>query len=308
MKFNKDLAPIVLFVYNRLDHTQLTIESLQKNILAEESELYIYSDAAKNNNSSHMIQEVRNYLKSVNGFKKITIIERKKNFGLAASIIDGVSSIINEYGKVIVLEDDLVTSPYFLQFMNDSLDNYKETKDIFSITGFSFSTKFMNFPKSYLSDIYFHKRPMSWSWATWSDRWSNIDWDVKDYDSFKISIKQQYLFNRGGPDLTRMLKNQMNGKLDSWYIRWSYNAFKQNKYTVYPKISYVNNIGHDNSGVHCSTDEDMIYSHTELNQEKVTNFPKEIKLVGKILNNFNKAFKIKVFQKIKEKLIKIFKK
>ena len=117
-----DLAPIVLFVYNRIDHTKQTLEALLENELANQSEIFIYSDAAKSRNDEIKVAEVREYIKKVSGFKKVTIIQRERNFGLASNIIDGVTNIVNEYGKIIVLEDDLITSPYFLSFMNKGLD------------------------------------------------------------------------------------------------------------------------------------------------------------------------------------------
>ena len=134
-------APIVLFVYNRPWHTQQTVEALQKNKLASESELFIYSDDAKNDDARVSVDEVRKYIDNITGFKKITVIKRDKNWGLASSIIDGVTKIVNKYGRIIVLEDDLVTSPYFLKFMNDSLEVYEKRNDVFSVTGF-------NYPKS----------------------------------------------------------------------------------------------------------------------------------------------------------------
>ncbi len=127
------LSPIVLFVYNRPWHTQKTIEALQKNELASESELFIYSDAAKNETAIHAVEKVRNYIKKTTGFKKITIIERDKNWGLANSIIDGVTTIVNQYEKIIVLEDDLLTSPYFLRFMNEALTFFKENSKLKNI-------------------------------------------------------------------------------------------------------------------------------------------------------------------------------
>ena len=131
------LAPIVLFVYNRPEHTKLTVMALQKNELARESELFIYSDAPKNLDVKVKTDEVRKYIKSISGFKKIIIIEREKNWGLAASIIDGVTKIINEYGKIIVLEDDLVTSSYFLKFMNEALEFYKNEDKVWHISGWN---------------------------------------------------------------------------------------------------------------------------------------------------------------------------
>jgi hypothetical protein len=298
------LAPIVLFVYNRPWHTQQTIEALQKNELAQESELFIYADAAKNENATEKVKEVREYIKTISGFKNITIIERDKNWGLANSIIDGVTKVVNEYGRIIVLEDDLVTSPYFLKFMNEALDIFQDRKDIFSITGFTFSSNFMNLPIDYNEDIYLNIRPMPWSWASWADSWNGIDWEVKDFISFIQDRKKVKKFNRGGTDLTDMLQAQINGKIDSWYIRWSYHAILQNKLTLYPKISFVNNLGHDNSGVHCGHDVNHVYSHNELNLKSDFKLKKDIIINDEIVKKFNKAFDFTIKTKIK-RFIKI---
>lgn len=296
---NQGLSPILLFVYNRPWHTQQTIEALQKNELAPESELFIYSDAPKNSDAKENVEKVRDYIKKIDGFKKITIIERDKNWGLANSVIDGATTILNEYDKIIVLEDDLMTSPYFLNFMNSALETFADRDDIFSITGFSFSSAFMNFQKNYSEDIFLNYRPMSWSWATWKNRWDKIDWDVKDYPDFVSNKTKISTFNKGGTDLSHMLKMQMDGKLDSWYIRWSYHALLQNKLTIYPTLSFVNNIGHDNSGVHCGIDKTNIYSHRELNQNKHFMLNKDIELNNNVISNFNKAFNIKLKSQIK---------
>lgn len=297
---NDKLAPIVLFVYNRPWHTKQTIEALQKNEFAKDSELVIYSDAPKNEDVVEKVHEVREYLQTINGFKKVTVIKREKNWGLANSIIDGVSKIVNKYGKVIVLEDDLVTSPYFLKFMNESLKVFEERKDIFSITGFNFSSSFMKFPKDYNEDIYLNIRPMSWSWGIWKNRWDGLDWEIKDFKDFINNQDKINEFNKGGTDLVNMLKLQMEGKLDSWYIRWVYNSYLNKQYTIYPKISFVNNLGHDNSGVHCSIDNKNIYSHKELNYNSHFVLNKDIILNQKIISSFNKGFNIKFKSKIKK--------
>lgn len=306
---NYSPAPVILFVYNRPEHTKKTIEALKKNNLAAKSELFIFSDAAKNESSEKQVDAVREYLETLKGFKVIHILKRERNYGLAASIIDGVSSILAQYGKVIVLEDDLLTSPLFLQYMNEALDLYQTRKDIFSITGFSFSTKFMQFPEDFQQDIYLNIRPMSWSWATWSDRWKNIDWEVKDFEKFLQDKEEQKLFNKGGTDLTRMLKKQMQGKVNSWYIRWTYHSImKQKAYTVYPRISLVNNIGHDASGVHCQDDPNDVYSHTELNMLETIVFPKQIELDVRIVQNFNKGFNTDYWRILKRKANSLMKK
>ena len=181
------LSPIVLFVYNRPWHTQQTVEALQKNELAKESELFIYSDEAKNEDARKSVNEVRKYIDKIDGFKKITVIKREKNWGLADSIIDGVTKIVNEYGKIIVLEDDLVTSPYFLNFMNEALDKYQTEQKVYSITGYSFSNDVES-----IDSTYFLKLTSAWSWGTWKDKWHSFS---HDKILFNACLEKKYKFN-----------------------------------------------------------------------------------------------------------------
>ena len=301
------LAPIVLFVYNRLEHTKKTVQALQKNELSKESTLYIYSDGPKNNNSEEEVLRLRSYLKEIKGFKEIIIIERDRNYGLANSVINGVDEVIKKHGKVIALEDDLITSTFFLRYMNDALDFYKKNDKIFSVTGFSFSREFLQMTKNH-QNIYFHYRPMSWSWGTWSDRWEKVDWDIKDYHSFIRNKKERKEFSKGGKDLFAMLKYQLEGFIDSWYIRWTYGAFKFKMYTVYPVKSFINNIGHDDSGVHGRKEKDNIFSHTEMVTTYTTKFENEIYLDENIIKRFNKAFEPTNIAKIKIAIKRILRK
>lgn len=243
------VAPIVLFVYNRLEHTMRTIETLKKNNLAEISELYIYSDAPKKQSAAEAVENVRRYLRTIDGFKKITIIEREKNYGLADSIVDGVTNTINHYGEAIVLEDDLLTSENFLCFMNAALQHYKKSKHIFAVTGYTGALPNLH---TYEQDSYLSYRPASWGWATWKDRWDTIDWEISDWQEFIADRKKRKRFNRGGIDMTRMLKHCMQGKNNSWAIRWSYEMYKRDKYCVHPKISKIQNIGFGEEATHCS--------------------------------------------------------
>ena len=183
---NINLAPIVLFVYNRPWHTEQTVKALQKNELAKESELFIYSDAAKNEEQRESVDEIRNYLKKINGFKKVTVIKREKNWGLANSIIDGVTKIVNEYGKIIVLEDDLVTSPYFLKFMNDSLMYYKDEKMVMAISGYSYPIIRQNC--SQINETYYLRITSSRSWPTWSDSWKYFERNIHFINKFYTYI------------------------------------------------------------------------------------------------------------------------
>src|SRR5574341_550215 len=176
-----NIAPISLFVYNRLRHTQQTVEALQKNELANVSHLFVFSDGPKSETDKEKVLKVREYIKTVTGFKSVTLIEREQNLGLGNSIITGVTEIVNRYGKIIVLEDDLVTSLYFLKFMNEALAFYTDDPRIYTITGYSFPIKF---PKDYHYPVYLSYRHSSWGWGTWKENWMNIDWKVKDFYEF----------------------------------------------------------------------------------------------------------------------------
>ena len=257
------LAPIVLFTFHRLEHTKKNIEYLKKNTLASESDLFIFSDGPRNNNEAEKVEKVREFLESVDGFKSVKIIKSESNKGLAKSVIGGVTDVIRTYKKVIVLEDDLETSPNFLSYMNESLDLYEERKDIWSIAGYSPNIKI---PDEYDKDVYLVGRASSWGWATWDDRWSLNDWDVKDYNNFKRSREKKKLFNTRGTDMAPMLEDQMKGRIDSWAVRWVYNQFKNNMLSVYPTKSLVRNIGNDLSGTHTAITDKY---DVEINQKTV---------------------------------------
>lgn len=247
------VAPIVLFVYNRPWHTQKTVEALQKNDLASESDLYIFADGPKKDATEEQkekIRQVREYIHNISGFKSITICEKDSNNGLANSVITGVTEIINKFGKVIVVEDDIVTSRYFLKVMNEALDFFEKDEKIFSVSGYNYPTKTMKIPNSYKNNIYLSYRHGSWGWGTWKNRWESVDWEVVDFKEFCENIELQKTFNRGGADMSGMLKAQMEGKIDSWAIRFDYSLFKNNCFCVRPIKSLVINIGFDNSGTH----------------------------------------------------------
>ena len=233
-------SPICLFVYNRPNEVTEAINALKKNIYAEDSDLYIFSDAAKDQYAVETVKMVRDIIHIVAGFKSVTIIESEENKGLANSIIEGVTFVINKYGKAIVLEDDLITSPNFLSYMNQALVFYQENSQILSISGCTFK---VDIPKDYPYDIYFTHRMSSYGWATWKDRWVTIDWDVKDYRQFKYNLQKNIQFMKGGEDLPRMLSAYMKGRINSWAIRFCYHQYKTETYTVYPIESKVDNVG-----------------------------------------------------------------
>ena len=213
--------------------------------------MFVFCDGPKDNASEEQktkVYEVQDYIRTITGFKKISIRIRKANQGLANSVISGVTEIIEKFGKVIVVEDDIITHPYFLRYMNECLATYETRKDIYMIGGFNHN---IIFPWWYKKDIYLTYRSCSWGWATWKNRWKNADWKVAGYDEMLRDDKIQKLFNRGGDDNFRMLKMQMEGKIDSWCIRWDYCMFKHNAFCVLPRYSLVKNCGFDGTGVHC---------------------------------------------------------
>lgn len=239
-------APILLFVYNRPEHVRRNIQALLKNELAAESELFIYSDAAKDENSQTAVEEVRDFIRSVQGFKKITITERTENWGLARSIIDGVTTQINRYGRVIVLEDDLVVAPHFLQFMNDALETYRDEERVGHIQACDFTHD----PS--LPDTFLIKWTGSWGWGTWDRAWKHFNADGKALLTELESRKLTYTFDFNGKyGYTRMLRRQIEGKNNSWAIRWNASLFLKGILSLNVGKSLVQNEGFDGSGTNC---------------------------------------------------------
>lgn len=297
----KELAPIVLFAYKRLDTLKKTVESLKQNYLAKESDLYVFSDSFKIPKDIQEIQKIRDFVKSIEGFKSVTVFESEKNKGLAKSIIEGVSEIFVKYENIIVLEDDLVSSPNFLNYMNEALDFYKDDSKIFSIAGFSIPIANVQ-PDS---DVYFTSRSSSWGWATWKDRWLEIDWEVDSYQEFKENKKLRSYFNRMGSDMSNMLDRQMQGKINSWAIRWCYHQFKNDLLSVHPFVSKIENIGF-NSPDASNTKERFNRYLTKLDkgEKKEFLFSKNFILETKIIKEFIKPFSIKT--RVKYKLLNLF--
>ncbi len=282
-------APIVLFTYDRLAETVQTVSALENNIGSDQSDIYIYSDAPKGKLTEQRVFAVRKYLRSIKGFKKVTIIEREENYGLAKSIIFGVSEIIEKFGEVIVLEDDLLTSPNFLLYMNQSLKCYRDVSQVWSISGFSFP---IDYPQDYSFDSTFGVRASSWGWATWKDRWEKVDWAVSDYGEFCGDYKAQKKFNRGGSDLCKMLSDQMTGRINSWAIRFCYDQFRQNAYDVFPKVSKVANIGFSSEATNTSGMHKRFATPLDNTSQLSFDLPMNIALDESVLRQFQKPFSL----------------
>jgi len=288
------LAPIALFVYNRPNHTKQTIQALQKNTLANESELFIFSDGVKNEAENKAIQEVRDHLKSIEGFKTVSIIERPTNFGLAKSIITGVTQILNQYENIIVLEDDLVTSPYFLEYMNKGLKIYKNETKIASIHGYVYPIK------NKLPETFFIKGADCWGWATWKRAWNHFEADGQKLltELKNKKLTKQFDLNNSYP-YTKMLKSQIAGNNNSWAIRWYASTFLNNMLTLYPGKSLIQNIGFDNSGTHCNTTKSW---NVKLSEKKVLIQNIKVEQNEEALKQFEKYFKYQKETKIINKI------
>ena len=241
------LAPILLFVYNRPEHVKRTLAALEQNILAKESELFIYSDAARSPQDEASVAEVRKIIRTaLPFFKQVNIIERETNWGLARSIIDGVTTQINRYERVIVLEDDLIVAPYFLKFMNDALDTYQHEEKVGHIQACDFTQD------ASLPDTFLIKWTGSWGWATWKRAWKYFNPDGKALLEELQRRKLTYTFDFNGKyGYTRMLRRQTEGKNNSWAIRWNASLFLNDILSLNVGKSLVHNEGFDGSGTNC---------------------------------------------------------
>lgn len=300
------LAPIILFVYNRPWHTIQTLEALAKNDLAKESILYIYADGLKDNADEETVEKIkqtRACLKKQQWCKEVIIVERENNLGLANSIITGVTEIVNKYGTIIVLEDDIVASRGFLKFMNEALSLYADNTEVGCIHAWNYDLDISGFTET----TFFLKGADCWGWATWKRGWDLFKPDGALLLSEIISKNIQFEFNRRGTyDFIDMLKAQIKGINDSWAIRWHASLFLSEKLCLQPTKTLVKNIGMDNTGVHCNATD--ITQHPvgfiEINKIKVEESDSFFKAFQLSSDNTKKDVTINTWQKSK-KLLKI---
>lgn len=291
-------SPIALLVYNRPGHTKRVIQALENNELAKYSELYIFSDGAKQIEDIEKVNAVRKLVSKPFRFKKVAVIEREQNLGLAENMIESISRLLDSNDSVIVLEDDDVTSPQFLNYMNYLLNQYRSENKIHSISAFSLPNNLLKTPRSYEYDVFFSTRASSWGWGTWSNRWKNVDWTIEDYEEFIHNSKMKKQFELGGLDLIEMLKDWKNGLNNSWSIRWCYAHYKNEAYCVHPVMSYVQNIGHDGTGVHCGVSSK--FNQKELNAINTPKTPPVITPNSQISKNFVKVYNGNLISRFKK--------
>lgn len=302
-----EVAPIALFVFNRPYHTRKTLEALAENKLAENSVLYIFADGPK---SSATVEELEKILETRKVIKErlwcgeVKIIESEKNNGLAASIVHGVTKVINEHGKIIVLEDDIVTSPGFLKYMNDALNFYEKEERVMHVAGYFPPVKqFKNLPTTF-----FFNETSCWGWGTWKEAWSNLQLDPSELLSSIQSTGLESKFNRDNSyPYTGQLQENIDGKIHTWAIKWYSSVFLKNGLCLHPRVSLIKNIGFDGSGIHCN-DSFRKYEHQRIATSiEIAPIPlKELPLAREKVIKYNRQLEQINFKKVIHKIEKSF--
>lgn len=239
-------APIIVFCYNRLDHVKSVVSALLKCAESKYSDLYVFSDGAKNISDIRTVQNIRNYLHTISGFRSVNIVERKANFGLALNLIDGISLVMSAHGRAIIMEDDIVCEPCFLEYMNHALNLYQNNKDVFTIGAYPPLDIQSNKNEAIVSEV-----ASCWGWATWSDRWDlyekNPEKAVKDLDNKKFKNR---LNINGLVNISAQVYDNYNGTRNTWAVFLNFTAVKYNKFNIYPPYPIITNIGQDGTGTH----------------------------------------------------------
>lgn len=237
-----------MIVYNRPERTRTMVESLQHNQLAGESDLFVFSDAAKDENDEVRVRKVRDYIKTIDGFHSLLIVERQEHMGLARSVISAVTQTVRKYGRVIVIEDDLECAPFILDYFNAALERYKEEKKVFTIAGFCFPTLAKDIE---MDHTYFLRLFNPWSWATWADRWEQFDPNASGWQVLSQDRRMRGHFDFDNTyKYSRALEEQMTVGIDSWAIRWYWSIYKKNGLNLFPCQTLARNLGFDGSGTH----------------------------------------------------------
>lgn len=273
-------SPLILFAFNRLEAVRRTVESLLQNTEAADSDLYVFVDGPRDHvpTDRDKVGAVQEYVKTIQGFKQVTCTFAEKNKGLGASVIAGVTQVIRQYGRAIVVEDDLYCGKNFLAYMNQGLERYADNKEVFSVCGYTNKVKR---PEGYSFDAYACVRSSSWGWGTWSDRWETVDWTLENWSECEARAKD---FNRwGGSDCFGMLRKWHEGKNQSWAIRFCYSQFVQGKVAIFPMVSKVLNEGFNNQGTNCHG-WSRFKSDFDASDNKVFQWPAEITIHPSLLH------------------------
>ena len=244
-------TPVALFTYNRPSHTRRAIEALSKCSRIDECDFYFFSDGPRTEGIRPQVDSTRNVLKDWAERFNAQVIERDNNFGLAKSIVSGVTELCERYGRVIVLEDDLVVGADFLHYMLESLGRYEKEEQVLQIGAFTVSS-----PENLSTDVFLLPVTTTWGWATWQRAWRHFSWLPDDLNSAKSDTEWCRLFDLNGTcTFSNMLEDRLAGSNDSWGILWWYAVSRRRGLVVYPRNSLIWNGGFDGSGVHCGSGE-----------------------------------------------------
>ena len=240
-------SPIAFFCYNRPDHVRRTLGALRANYLAPQSKLFIFSDGPKDESAREGVEQVRQYIHHVDGFASIEVIERDRNYGCARNIIDGITQVVNEFGRIIIVEDDILTSPYFLNYMNEALEIYKDDEQVGSAGGFLRRYK----PSAKLPQSFFMRGGI-WGWGTWQRAWKDYEYDAGKLlaQIMDRGLEQEFDMGLKQKCFTNMLRSQAAGRLGTWDVQWDAVNFLLNRLSLFPCKTLTINIGMDGSGAH----------------------------------------------------------
>ncbi len=309
-----ELAPVVVFAYNRPSHLQKTLTWLGQNELADQTVLYVYLDGAKKDAAPDQIEKIKEARQTARRFainptfKEVHFIERDHNLGLGESIITGVTEVINHHGKCIVLEDDLQTSPLFLDYMNKCLEHYENRKTVFSVSATSRPHPERFYPSDYNYDVYVSLTHHPTGWGTWVDRWNQVDWNAA---LLKEVMKQPEMidaFRRMEYGDYDALVEQMQTGKNVWSIRFAFAHFVNHAVSICPIVSYINHIGWDSEATNATASSQWIFERLADKKElrlldvlyedkRIVNawysfsITKPRSIVGKLINWFGRHFK-----------------
>ncbi len=284
-------APVILFAFKRAYELKRTLAALQANYLTSETDLYVFVDGPRRTDEVQKVEAVRAVVDSITGFRRVHRTYSDLNIGCANSIIAGVSKVLKQHTAVIVIEDDVVTTPNFLDFMNQSLDQYADMPRVFSVGGYTFPFKR---PNGYTADGYFFQRTCAWGWAIWADRWQGVDWALTDFDAFMNDPAARQQFKAGGSDRVRMLQRAKRREIDAWDIRLCYHEFKVGGYTLYPTVSKTVNIGVDSPDSTTEVIYDRYQPVLDSGQQRQFNLPKSVQTHAAYNRWFRRKFSVPV--------------
>jgi GT2 family glycosyltransferase len=300
-KDGNELAPIALFVYNRPEHTLKTLKAIKNNTLASESVLYIFSDGFKESTDDFdkkKILETRAIITSDQWCKIVKVFEFAKNKGLAASIIDGVSQVLQGHDKIIVLEDDIVTSRYFLQYMNDALNLYQNQEKVWHISGYSYPYR-----KKGLAETFFTRLMVCWGWGTWKNRWEYFQKNTDELLMlFNKTMKYSFNYGKGNQSFGQIERNKA-GIINTWAVYWYATIFTHNGFCLNPRESLVQNIGMDGSGIHCGN---TSFYNVRVSNKYPVKFELNIKESSKTRKRIQEYFRTQELKIIVNNMIKRF--